>query len=342
MSFSFRPIFSLPSTTRTHQVCLGFDAVWAYVATTHELWRIDHAFLSSSHRERVPIEKGEIQHLDILGSDVYLLKFTLNDGTGSVLLRSRDHGNSFHSIDAGLVAGEDGYRVKLAPTRMVVRNGFIFVNAGGGRNVFVSDDDGYSWLVLNGAFSSSVCYHGKFLIHGNSMLIGGECPLDMAYLMKGTLLKDFKGWQTVPHSVAPADLGNRNIQFFESFEHWGLLLAGVEGGLLSSGTDGESWDWRIREDDSGETYPYIQHVACLPSLPDTAFVGGFDKAKNSAPYLALTNDRGKSWTDVSHALYGVATQPRNAFVLTTHPDGRLLVAVQDNASADIVFAELIR
>jgi hypothetical protein len=176
---------------------------------------------------------------------------------------------------------EAGFEPKLNPTRMATSGNLKFINAGGGRNILVSDDDTQTWTLLNGMFANMTCYAGKFLFRNDVMIIGGECPLDVAYLMRGTLSPNFKAWREPLVSVAPGDISNRNVQFIEYSEPWDMALAGVEGGLLGSRNLGRSWEWLIREEvGGGGPNPYIQHFVPLAGSEARAFAGGFDKGSN--------------------------------------------------------------
>ncbi len=79
----------------------------------------------------------------------------------------------------------------------------------------------------------------------------------------------------------------------------------------------------------------------LAGSDNNALAAGFDRVNNERSYLALTCDRGQTWTDVSGSIQVFAKDPRHAMALISHPDGRVIVAVQDFASAAIVFAEFV-
>lgn len=341
MKPKFRLLFTLPEPAAVEMIAVAFDSPYALIATSSSLWRVDEAFSPSGTPQKMAVQKGEIQNLYRFHDGLYLLKRTVDDGSGNVLLRSTDQAASFTPIDAALTVNEAGFETKLNPTRMAASPNVKFINAGGGRNILTSDDDTRTWTLLYGMFANMTCYAGKFLVRDHVMIIGGECPLDTAYLMRGTLSSDFKTWREPLVSVAPAGLSNRNVQFIDYFEPWDMTLAGVEGGLLGSRDLGRSWEWLIREEvGGGGPYPYVQHGLPLAGSEDQAFAGGYDKGNNGRSYLALTCDRGKTWTDVSGSVQAIAKDPRQAMAVISHPDGRVIVAVQDFASATIVFAEL--
>lgn len=317
---------------------IGFDDQTAYVGTPTTLWRVERGFTSSSGTQRVSLEPGEIQNLYVFSDALFVLKTP--DGKSNVLLRSTDHASTFQAIDAGLEVEEFGVGTKLVPTRMARVDAKLIVNAGGGRNIFVSADDGRAWTVLAGELSNQICYPGKFLLNGYSLIAGGECPLDAAYLTMGTLSSDYLRWETAPISVSPCDLSNRNVQFIERIDAWGMLIAGVEGGLLASDNAGARWSWMIQLGLGEGSYPYIQSFCQLPADQNVAFAGGFDKAKDAAPYLACTFDEGETWEDVSGSLQTLGEKPQQTLTLTAHPDGRVLVAIYDAAKAEIIAAEL--
>ncbi len=341
MKPNFRLLFTLPEPAAVETIAVAFDAPYALIATSSSLWQIDEAFSSAAMPQKVAVPEGEIQNLYQFHDGLYLLQRTLDDGSGNVLLRSTDHAATFTAVDAALTVDEAGFETKLNPTRMAASAGLKFINAGGGRNVLVSDDDGQSWTLLHGMLANMTCYAGKFLLQNDVMFIGGECPLDTAYLMRGTLSPDLKAWRDPPVSVAPGDLSNRNVQFINHAKPWDMILAGVEGGLLGSRDLGHSWQWLIREEiGGGGPYPYVQQFVTLAGSDENAIAGGYDKGNNARSYLAVTFDRGQTWTDISGSIQSFATDPRQALALFSHPDGRIIVAVQDFANAAIVFAEL--
>jgi hypothetical protein len=208
----------------------------------------------------------------------------------------------------------------------------LYTNAGGGQNLFVSGDAAASWRVVMGQFDSMSCTHQAFQVVGDRLLVGGECPLDSAYVRAYRLGADGKLASPDELPVALPALENRNVQFIEQVANTQRVFAGVEGGLLRSEDGGQSFKFVIQQPVEGnKTYPYIRSLLALAGKPDTIVVGGFDKA-NALPYLAWSADGGSTWTDISSLLPGYAraagdTGFAEVSSLSQDPQGRVIVTV---------------
>jgi hypothetical protein len=208
----------------------------------------------------------------------------------------------------------------------------LYTNAGAGQNLFVSDNAAASWRVVLGQFDSMVCTHQAFQVVGDRLLVGGECPLDDAYVRAYRLGADGRLAANAELPVTLPTLENRNVQFIEQVANTQRVFAGVEGGLLRSEDGGQSFKFVIQQPLSGgKTYPYIRSFVALSSKPDTLVVGGFDKA-NAQPYLAWSADGGTTWTDISSLLPGYAraagdTAYAEVTSLSQDPQGRVIVTL---------------
>jgi hypothetical protein len=208
----------------------------------------------------------------------------------------------------------------------------LYMNAGAGQNLFVSDDAAANWRVVLGQFDSMVCTHQAFQVVGDRLLVGGECPLDFAYVRAYRLGADGKLASNAELPVALPKLDNRNVQFIEQVAGTQRVFAGVEGGLLRSEDGGQSFKFVIEKPiEGGKTYPYIRAFLALSGKPDTLVVGGFDKA-NALPYLAWSADGGATWTDISALLPGYAraagdTALAEVSSLSQDPQGQVIVTV---------------
>jgi len=217
-------------------------------------------------------------------------------------------------------------------------NDRLYTNAGGGQNVLASNDGGAHWRVLTGFFDQDICTHPAFEIVGDRLLVGGECPLDFAFLRAYQLAADgvsLASRDALP--VALPELENRNVQFIQATGAQ-RVFAGVEGGLLRSEDGGKSFKFVIRHPLSGGgNYPYIRHLLALAGKPDTLVAGGFDKATQK-PYLAWSKDGGTTWTDLSALLPGYVRNLDDGSVaavtaIAEDPQGRVLVAVDEKEGA---------
>jgi hypothetical protein len=256
------------------------------------------------------------------------------------LLQSTDHGASFVPIDEGLKACALGYCEYLSSTELIAENNLLFVNAGEGRNLLVSADLGDHWTALSGSVEHYVCTHSAFQITGSTVLQGGECPLDIAFLDRGTLQADRLAW--IPGGelkpTQTPDLENRNVMAIKAQPNTDVRLAGAEGAVLRSVDGGQSFSYALKKVDGDGQYPYVQHILFPSSSPSTPLIGGFDKATGE-PYLAVSKDDGESWVNVStllpgfHGYAGVSD-------LKEDRQGRIIVVVTDFQSNEVIVAKV--
>jgi hypothetical protein len=227
----------------------------------------------------------------------------------------------------------------LAMSELKLAGNRLYTNAGAGQNLFVSDDAAASWRVVLGQFDSMVCTHQAFQVVGDRLLVGGECPLDFAYVRAYRLGADGKLASNTELPVTLPKLDNRNVQFIEQVAGTQRVFAGVEGGLLRSEDGGQSFKFVIEKPIEGaKTYPYIRSFLALSGKPETLVVGGFDKV-NALPYLAWSADGGANWTDISALLPGYARAAGDtAFAevtsLSQDPQGQVIVTVNLKGGAE--------
>ena len=337
MNATAHVVLRLPFASPSHEISICFDKAFGYIATTKAAWRFRGKLAADTQLEPIRLPPGEVHSLCEAGGKVFLLKAGGEDG--HTLLRSFNHGDSFEPIDGGLQIPGSAPAERLVPTRLAIVDDQIFTNAGGGRNLLCGANDGRNWTLLSGLFANSACYAGKFLVLGSVVMLGGECPLDSAYLLRGTLTSRGTGWQTPPSNVAPSDLSNRNVQFIALDERRGVMFAGVEGGLLQSTDGGFGWTW-VRQFGVGiGQYPYITQIG-FPTHVDTCLVGGYDKANNNEPYVALLS-RGLVWTDISKVINSLGTSLQTVQRIIVDPYGRVLVATRDDSRGETLLAEIV-
>lgn len=242
---------------------------------------------------------------------------------------------SFAPRDQGLRACNEYFCSTLSMTDLKAVGTRLYSNAGAGINLLGSGDNGASWKVLRGQFDSMMCTHTAFHVIGDRVLVGGECPLDFAFLEAYQLGADGLSLasQTKLPLTVPA-LENRNIQFIESLPNSQRVFVGVEGGLLRSEDGGKTFKFVIQEPVEGnKAYPYIKSILPLNGSPDTIVVGGFDK-HNHKPYLAVSRDGGATWSDLSNLLPGFnppAGSDSSAMVtsLAQDPQGRIYLSLNE-------------
>jgi hypothetical protein len=280
--------------------------------------------------------------LRMLGSSLWLFQPWYDKGPDArpehaLCALSADR-STFVPRDAGLKACVGSTCTTLSMDELKQVNGRLYTNAGGGQNVLASNDGGARWRVLTGFFDQDICTHLAFEIVGDRLFVGGECPLDSAFLRAYQLAAD--GVSLASRDALPVtlpELENRNVQFIQATSDQ-RVFAGVEGGLLRSEDGGKSFKFVIRHPLSGGTnYPYIRHLLALAGRPDTLVAGGFDKATQK-PYLAWSKDSGTTWIDLSNLLPGYARNLDDGSVadvtaIAQDPQGRVLVTVNETKGA---------
>jgi hypothetical protein len=193
----------------------------------------------------------------------------------------------------------------LAISDLQYANGRLYSNAGGAPNLLLSDDHGNTWHALLGKLEANACYNQSFHILGSRLLVGGECPLDEAYVRAYQLSKDGATLASPdPLPVLLPELENRNIQLITSVPGTQRVFIGVEGGLLRSEDGGLSFKFVIRQPiGSAEGYPYVTRLLSPANKPNVIVAAGFDKMTGKA-YLAWSPDGGTTWTNLSKLLPG--------------------------------------
>jgi len=245
---------------------------------------------------------------------------------------------SFTPRDQDLRTCNDYFCETLSMQDLKLAGNRLYSNAGGGNNLLTSIDNGTTWQVIRGSKDSQMCYATKFHVLGDRVLVGGECPLDMAFVEAYRLTTD--GGALASQDKLPLtlpELENRNVQFIESVPGTGMVYVGVEGGLLRSTDNGRSFRFVLHEPlTSTQSYPYIGAFLPLRDNPGTLVIGGFDKL-HGRPYLAWSDDSGNSWKDISALVPGYGKQTDDEFsmpsvsALSQDPQGRIIVVTNERA-----------
>ncbi len=294
------------------------DAQYEYLGTTDGLWRSARLTDPSQPLERIAFPGQRVQALTIRDAELFAGKQPTIEETSAdhTLVVSSDHGATFTPIDEGLRDCSLGCG-HMAVHQIAADGGRLFVNAAG--NIVVSPDEGQSWTPLFPSAKQAAVQTCPvtFDVVADSMLLGGECPLDIGWIGRGTLTPDGLHWRDEPQRLTVEDMANRNVQFIE---HVGAtVFAGVEGGLLRSDDGGASYRWSIYFPLTSGRYPYIRQLARAQS--GALFAGGFDKGTQKA-YLVESLDGGETWIDISPMGDAVT-------LLAEEADGRVLIAVTD-------------
>ena len=327
---------------------LVFDDQFAFLSTDDGLFRTSPPIGPESQFEFLGFANQRIWNLYVHENTLYLLKEGGDPRTGSLdahsFLKSVDHGATFTPLDEGLRYCFRDHCEYLYATQAFFKNNLIFLAAGGGNNFFVTSDEGKSWTVLYGQFARMACYDAAIEMIGNKVLFGGECPLDAAYLLSGTLRNDMLGWTDAgrPRQVMGLEeLSNRNVQFIKHSANTSFALAGVEGGLLKTNDLGETYEFKIQYPQIGELkYPYI-HAALIPRRHrDLIFAGGWDN-KVIKGYLAYSKDHGETWTDISNFILAPEFAAADVAFITEDPSRRVLIGIHGGDGKTLMIAEAL-
>lgn len=270
------------------------------------------------------------------GGKTWLLQGPAQSDAQHTLCLLDSTGSSWLPKDAGLKVCYPGYCDTMWASELKAVGTRLFSNAGAGPNLLVSDDQGAHWRPLLGQMDPMICTHQSFHIVGSRVLVGGECPLDMAYVRAYGLTID-GGQLTSPNPLPMQlpELENRNVHFIESVPGTQRVFVGVEGGLLRSDDGGQAFKFVIRQPLSGGTgYPYITALLSPAGKPNRVIAAGFDKAAGK-PYLAWSDDGGERWTELSALLPGYVKPAGSEATtqvtsLTEDAQGRIWLTVNED------------
>lgn len=341
---SIQPLQSLPIESGLDVPTYGYarDAAFEYLATPKGLYRSPSLAATPAELLAFP---GEGVNAVIAAGDLIVAKgggIEASTSPEHTLVRSADGGRTFTAIDAGLLDCSTPPCGYLVPTRMAFGEGRLYVNAGG--NVLATADLGVSWHQLyglqhQGRPAAQMCPVKFEPGAGGRLFLGGECPLDVAWLHRGTLTPSGLQWAEGPAAVTTPDLENRNVQFIRDLGD-GVVFAGIEGALLKSTDGGTTFRFVLHYPIEGaDRYPYIGHMVVSSRDPQLMIIGGFDK-KDLVGYLAWSADGGETWQDVSH----LAGTPY-VTLLTEDRGGRILIGFQSSAGftlAEVVLGERMK
>lgn len=335
---------------------IAFDYGYAYISASNGIYRTDRNLQSNSILTALSPGNCALQQdtgdgggkgsgnvvrtpmLHSLENELYLLNTPTMEGAATAelehsLCKSTDHGASFQPVDSGLKTCLGDRCLHMSGNQVMAAYNRIYFNAGGGLNLHVTQDAGTTWTPILGSLDVQMCYDQEFEIVDRLLLVGGECPLDTAYIRAYRLNSSLTGLQSQAEvAVAlPSDLGNRKIQFIKRMPGTNYVFAGIEGGLLRSDDGGATFAFKLKYSSSnGKKYPYIRRIAFSTRQPGLIFVGGWDNAA-IRPFLAYSTDYGKTWKDISKLLPGFGdtggNNPGFLHVVTETPDGRMLIGV---------------
>lgn len=340
------PYTALPFPGKVSQI--AFDDQFAYFSTPDGLFRTSREITSNSPITFLGFANQLILNLQVHNNVLYVLKAGTEIKTNAIeehtFLKSTDRGQTFIPLDEKLKKCWGDYCEYLYATHVFFRNDLMFLAAGGGNNLFVTRDEGKNWTILYGAMDRIVCYDAAIEIVGRKVLFGGECPLDFAYLLVGTLREDMLGWADggTPRQVMGLnEMQNRNVQFIRHSPNTSIAITGVEGGLLKTNDLGESYQFKIKfEGDGTQKYPYIHEILGPGRYNDFFMVGGFDK-RGIIGYLAYSLDHGESWTDISPMILTSEYSSDDVAFIREDPSGRILIGVPKKNERKLFIVEAL-
>lgn len=328
---------------------IAFDDQFAYLATPDGLFRTSRIITPESPITFLGFANYQILNLYVHQNVLYVLKEGGDPRSNTLeahsFLKSTDHGQTFIPLDEGLKWCFGDFCQYMHVSQAWFRNNLIFITSGGGANFYVSNDEGKSWKVLMGFSEPSSCSDVAIEIVGRKVLMGGECPLDFAFLGVGTLREDMMGWAEggLPRRVMGLEeLSNRNVQFIRHSPNTSFVLTGAEGALLKSSDLGETYQYKISYPPVGSgKYPYIHELLDPGRYKDLFIAGGFDKGIALVGYLSYSFDHGDTWTDISHLINPSESPSQDVSFIREDPSGRVLVAVAKKNEQKLVIAELL-
>jgi hypothetical protein len=256
------------------------------------------------------------------------------------MFESKDQGQTFAPIDSGLRTCAFSVCSYITADQLFVKDDLLFANAGGGRNLQVSHDQGATWIPLSGTLEGQACYSSPFAISGRTVLQGGECPLDSAFLGRGVLNANMQFLDTPLMSARTPDLGNRKIYAIAYQSGESVTLAGAEGTILRSTNDGQTWKAAMEEPLVANSYSYVEHFVFSSRKPGVVLAAGFDKSGDTPrPYLALSTRSGSEWIDISSQLGNIKDGVISD--LTEDAQGRLIAVVIDSTARKVTICQVI-
>lgn len=326
-----------------HQASLAFVGQNAYLATPGGLYRLP-AHVEGGPAELIAFERVSITRVYARGGRLYVLKPsqpTAVSATDHALLRSDDEARTFTPIDGPLGYCSGGVCQFMAGSELIVDGDRLYYAAGG--NVVASGDGGATWRALVGFLQPSFCYDPSIALVSDRMLIGGECPLDVAYVRAGRLAADRLSWAEEPAAVVTPYLENRNVQFIHRHGESAIVFAGIEGALLRSFDGGATFAFAYHVPiDGHEKYPYVGSIWMSDVKPGTLLAAGFDKKiSEGGAWIALSRDYGRTWVDLSDLIPRDASfRPDSVSFLEVDPSGRVLAGVVDAGSSKVRILEV--
>ncbi len=318
---------------------IAFDGDRVYVSSPDGIvWAADS--LASDFNPIFQTPNNGIANIYVYNHVLYVLTAPATaESEGHAMFQSKDKGSSFTTIDDGLQTCVGSVCSYIVASQLFAEADLLYANAGGGPNLQVSRDEGRTWLPLSGVLEGQICYSSPFAIADRTVLQGGECPLDSAFLSRGVLSLSMLFFESNLTPAQTPDITNRKIYGIAVKPGVPVALAGAEGALLRSVDNGRSWKMVIEAQDGSGFYPYVQHILFSSRQSGVVLAGGFDKgAEQNKPFLAWSLRDGAQWTDAS-SLLGI-DEEGSLSDLKEDTYGRLIAVAVDVVAKTVTVSEV--
>ena len=254
------------------------------------------------------------------------------------ILYSNNQGTSFAPADRGLKVCEPGQECSdLDVTQVRYIKGILYANTVADE-LLVSKDLGETFTNTAGQeLGTLICYYNTFEFLEEEVLIGGECPLDSAYIIKGKLNLLTGLWDpSYPKKVILDNhvISNRNVQFIKKIDNSAVVFSGHEGAIYRSTDNGESFQATelINNENISSLYPYVISLAHLGGRPRKLFAGGWHQNHQAAGWLGFSNNYGKKWRSITRLVSTNGIRPNNISGILTINRKKAYVAVVNFAT----------
>lgn len=238
--------------------------------------------------------------------------------------------------------------------------------------LFYHDPKADTWTSLYGSNIVKESANGhKWDMH-NGVVVAGEegMALDFVTIARAVIAKDGKSWVVEPYSFASTSKGTlpsaTGYRIFKANPSTGTFLIGEEGGILRMTKAATKLEYvvsykegdlpvgdnvvtaplgMVRKDPSG--YPYVDSLLYPSICGQYALAGGFDKTKPQS-YLALSEDDGKTWTNISQLVDEYdggdtgesGNEGSGVLFINEDVDGRIILGVTNPDNSTLTLVEL--
>jgi hypothetical protein len=214
------------------------------------------------------------------------------------------------------------YRLPMLVSWMEPYKGRLYCDLGGGDNIAYSEDNGFSWTLIQGEWDRSI-YRFSHLLLNDYLYMGGEAPLDDAWIWRYKFSPD--GLQIISEErlTTKEQMGNRNVMELIYNSETSTIFAGAEGAILRS-RDGERFTYSLSFSSSGVPgfYPYFKKFGLSGKSSKLIFSIGSRRGKTCSLFYSDENGAEGSWRQIEYATTATVDWPQFLHEL---PNGDILV-----------------